>query len=320
MKRMKRMKKLLVILSVVLMGCPIWDDPDAIRVYYNNNNATGGITPVDKTIYRPGDTIFVKEKGSLYKRECVFEGWLMKGAEPTLIIPEGQYFTAETGGLINLVAVWKYSGTEYVYSVSESSITITEYIGAEKGHVVIPQTIEKKPVTHIANDAFSSMGIYTMVLPNSLETIGKNAFSYNSLSEVTIPNSVLLIGNNAFSHNSLSEITLSDSVLLIGDNAFQYNYRLSQVILGNGIKTIGEYAFSHCDSLEKIILPDSITTVNEGVFYHCPLTEITIGSDVTISSGTSMGTHGKSFQSFYNGKKQAGTYLYDNITWELNSH
>jgi hypothetical protein len=200
------MKKLLMILSVVIMGCQY---PDTIHVFYNGNNATGGITPVDNNVYHSGDTIFVKEKGSLYKRECIFIGWLLKGAEPTFIITEGGYFTAEKGGWsIDFVAVWEYSGIEYIYSVSESEITIIEYIGAEKGYVVIPQSIEGKPVTHIDNDAFSSMNIHTVVLPDSLKIIDKNSFSHNNLREIAIPDSVLLIENNAFQNNhSLSQVT-----------------------------------------------------------------------------------------------------------------
>ena len=94
----------------------------------------------------------------------------------------------------------------------------------------------------------------TIVIPNSVTSIGTNAFSFCSgLKTVTIPNSVTSIGTNAFSFCSgLKTVTIPNSVTDIGDEAFYYCTGLKTVTIGNSVKSIGDKAFYHCSSLEHV--------------------------------------------------------------------
>ena len=84
---------------------------------------------------------------------------------------------------------------------SFSGGTIHDYTGPAN-NVVIPSQINGQNVTHIAANAFDSLGLTgTLTLPNTLTHIGQSAFRNNSLTTVTIPSSVASIGNYAFANN-----------------------------------------------------------------------------------------------------------------------
>jgi len=86
---------------------------------------------------------------------------------------------------------------------NKPSIEIQGYKGTGK-HLVIPETINGRPVTEIGNLAFSKMGLESVSIPASVRIIGRGAFSGNKLTGVTIPSSVLYISKGAFEGNNIS--------------------------------------------------------------------------------------------------------------------
>jgi hypothetical protein len=205
----------------------------------------------------------------------------------------GTVFSSDSGGTFRFIAVWDYSGSEYIYSTSGSEATITEYVGAEKINVVIPQKLDEKSVTAVGADAFSSKRIYSLTLADTIRSIGKNAFADNYLEEIIIPDSVVIIDKYAFMNNNLRQATF-----------------------GRNIKTLREYAFRYNNNLETISLPDSLTTIEQGAFYHCELREIRIGNDVSIEDKTALGNHGEAFLEAYDADGNlAGTYIYNDVRW-----
>lgn len=86
---------------------------------------------------------------------------------------------------------------DFIYEVGDDSVTITGYRGEEET-IVIPDTIEGKKVTAIADSAFEHRGIKNVTLPETLVTIGYAAFCDTLVTEVTIPKSVKNIKDYAF--------------------------------------------------------------------------------------------------------------------------
>ncbi|MDB4506608.1 leucine-rich repeat domain-containing protein [Akkermansiaceae bacterium] len=216
---------------------------------------------------------------------------------------------------------------DLTYATTDGKISIIRCDRAAKGNLVIPDTIEGKPVAKIASDAFSYGGLTSIAIPDSVTTIGNNAFRGCRLKSIVIGNSVTSIGGFAFLDcRSLSGITIPDSVESIGDPPFGGCVNLPKIEVGeknpsytdvNGVlfnkeKTmllnypagkpdtayeipdtvtrIRAYAFYNCTSLENITIPDSVTRVNDSAFHKCTnLTSITIPDSFTNIGGRMFG-------------------------------
>ena len=142
-------------------------------------------------------------------------------------------------------------GITYVLSEDETYAIVTGYTGSSK-IVIIAAEYNGLPVRTIYDEAFKNSSITSVIIPDSVTSIGYAAF-YNcdSLTSVTIPDSVATIGSSAFYDcDSLTSITIPDSVTSIRPNAFNGCSSLTSVTIGNGVTSIGNYAFDGCDNLK----------------------------------------------------------------------
>ena len=139
-------------------------------------------------------------------------------------------------------------------------------------------------VEHIpAYLCYQLTSLNTIVIPNSVTSIGTNAFSFCSgLKTVTIPNSVTSIGTNAFSFcHGLKTVTIPNSVTDIGDEAFYYCTGLTEVTIPNSVTSIGSGTFEDCSGLKTVTIPNSVTDIGDEAFYYCTgLKTVTIGNSV----------------------------------------
>lgn len=86
----------------------------------------------------------------------------------------------------------------FQYRVEDGCVIIEAYTGTET-HVTIPAHIGEYPVTRIDDDAFRGTAVRTVVIPQTVQSIGWLAFSdCASLLSVTVPASVTSIEYGAF--------------------------------------------------------------------------------------------------------------------------
>ena len=156
-------------------------------------------------------------------------------------------------------------------------------------------------------------GCENTIIPDSVISIGINAF-YNctDLTSIVIPNSVVSIGGAAFSHTGLTSIVIPASVTSL-ENAFWACHDLEQImvdfgnlvydsrencnaiintssnelILGckntaipNSVTSIGGWAFEECIGMSSINIPNSVTFIGNYAFHNClGLSSITVLSE-----------------------------------------
>lgn len=122
-----------------------------------------------------------------------------------------------------------YTNENGVLSFNESL-----YIGPEE--LIIPEVVGGEYVTALSERCFAGCkSITTVILPDSLNEIGKSAFSRcDRLRAIYIPSGVTAIGNYAFfGCPSLEAISIPDSVTEMGTQVFQQCDKLNCVFYGD---------------------------------------------------------------------------------------
>ncbi len=123
------------------------------------------------------------------------------------------------------------------------------------------------PKLYINNEAITDL-----VIPDGISIIKDGTFQSTSLTSVVIPNSVTTIGESAFEHcDSLTSVVVGNNVTTIGESAFNDCDKLYTVSIGNGITTIKDEAFYGCGKLFHLSITAEIPpTVGENVFTSTP--------------------------------------------------
>ncbi|MCI2267220.1 leucine-rich repeat domain-containing protein [Sediminivirga luteola] len=168
--------------------------------------------------------------------------------------------------------------------------TITGYSSSGPKDVVIPAEIGGVAVTAIGEGAFTDtddwvgMGITSVIIPDSVETIGYAAFTLNDLTSVTIGNSVTTIEAWAFGLNPLTSVSIPDSVTSIGVDAFFQN-ELTSLEIGNSVTSIGQNAFNG-NQLSSVTIPDSVRSIGRLAFAYNPLNTASVHVDTQLADDT----------------------------------
>ena len=154
---------------------------------------------------------------------------------------------------------------DFTYSVSDDKVTITRYNNNNATEVIIPDTIDGRPVTSIGAQAF--MGC-------------------TGLTGITIQSGVTSIGSAAFMGcTSLASITIPNSVTSIDESSFRGCTSLTNITIPSGVTSIGNWAFGECTSLTSITIPSSVTSIDKSSFRGCAsLTSITVDENNTAYS------------------------------------
>ena len=130
----------------------------------------------------------------------------------------------------------------------------------------------------------------TLILPNSMTSIGENAFlDCTSLTSVTIPSSVTRLERCSFCGcTGLTQITIPSSVTYIGESAFNKCENLSSISLSQNLTQLGNFAFAYCKKLTSVTLPAKTTRIGKNAFVYSGLATL-------ITSGTWKATTDSNF-------------------------
>lgn len=155
------------------------------------------------------------------------------------------------------------------------------------------------PANTLPANALSTHTLHTIVLPESLTSIGQEAFyGCSNLTGVVIPAGVTSIGRDAFSFcMNLTDLpAIPESLTSIGDGVFNNCGLTGSLTIPAHITSIGEMAFFNCSGLTgSLTIPASVTSIGAAAFYNCPFGEIhllnpipTIYSENMFDSGSTI--------------------------------
>ena len=158
--------------------------------------------------------------------------------------------------------------------------------GAFKDNKDIKTVVIPNSVTTIGAEAFRDCdNLESVIIPDSVTVIEPEAFySCDNLKSVELPDSLVTIGNTAFSNcKSLTEVTIPGSVVVKSEDerewhedygteeygAFDGCKGLTKVTFKDGFQRIGPGWFKWCDGLTAVEMPDSVISIEEEAFASC---------------------------------------------------
>ena len=200
------------------------------------------------------------------------------------------------------------------YEVSDGEAIITGFSPTaftKPKDVEIPDTINDYPVTAIADEAFEDESITSVIIPDSVITIGDYAFDEcEKLASVTLGNSVESIGESAFRNcNDITILTIPESVKSIGNCAFSecsdftniyWNAKNAEigydvfanagrngtgidVVFGNNVEKIPSYIFTASSNIKSITIGNSVKTIADYAF-NCSVQNGSINIPESVTS------------------------------------
>ena len=169
---------------------------------------------------------------------------------------------------------------------------ITDYDATTCGtDVVIPKTIGGVTVTAInsLDVNYSGKGLTSVIIPDTVTTLGASSLRGNNLTHLTIPENVTKIEQFvAYQNNNLTSLILPESVASTMYETFGHN--LTTVVVPGSVKLLGGATFSGQTNLTDVILMDGIEEIGSDIynmgmkgstFKNTSLTSIEIPSSVT---------------------------------------
>lgn len=204
---------------------------------------------------------------------------------------------------------FSFDGIYYNYKDGE-----LEVAGADSNiqDVIIPSQVEYKGkiwmVTSIGENAFSRSNILSIIIPNTVTSIGERAFAYCSkMASINIPNSVKEICDGAFFRClGLKKLIIEDGteILSLGQDATLMidgtvngsglfkDCPLDLVYLGRDLKVYIDANYNSADpfeknkTLSKVTIGDCVKSIPHSTFSGCTsLTSVTIGNSVETIGG-----------------------------------
>lgn len=139
---------------------------------------------------------------------------------------------------------------------------------------------EGSMLTAIDPLAFTSTGIESIDLPESIKVIGSSAFSNcTNLKSFTAPSALTELGSDAFAYcSALETVDLSAATVTKIDSSFRYCSSLRRVYGTGNVTAFGAQAFTGCSELTYVEMTDVLTKIGMFAFRDCTkLTEIYLG-------------------------------------------
>jgi hypothetical protein len=208
------------------------NDPGTIqglRIIYDGNHYDYGTLPVDTQTYRQGDTAQAPDPDDPDSDEDLFgrTSWAFAGWNTN---PNGTgtaYYPGDTVTFgdsdITLYAIWAIAWID-VSKDGQNNLSATINWHADTAvamqHIIIPSQVNTIPVTAINPWVFMNCLARSLVIPDTVTSIGDFAFTgMTHLETITLSKNITEIAHGVFANTNVSQITLGANVTFSPANA-----------------------------------------------------------------------------------------------------
>lgn len=166
-----------------------------------------------------------------------------------------QYFSAEDGILYN----------------HDKTIIVRYPEGKPAAGYVFPTT-----VTKIANTAFYSTDVTSIVIPEGVTSLGRKSFDNSGLTSISLPSTLKEIQFMSFYGTAITEITIPESVETIEDFAFGGCLQLTTLNLPKNVRTFDGAVFEYTRNMSSITVDSEnpYFTATNGILYNKDITKL----------------------------------------------
>ncbi len=133
-----------------------------------------------------------------------------------------------------------------------------------------------------------SVDFSTLVLDSRVTEIGDYAFANSQIKSIVIPATIQIIGKGAFKNSALEQISFAtdSQIERIGAEAF-YGTKIQEIVIPSCVNVIEDYAFAYSDIADFNLQSENEITFGNGVFAGCQnLVEIDLSEANVVSMGS----------------------------------
>lgn len=162
---------------------------------------------------------------------------------------------------------------------SKDGTTLIYYPGGRKEAFTIPEG-----VVHIGDYAFGTSKITSLVISNTVKTIGESAFYYCVYMQgnLVIPDNVTEIDSSAFEGCSkITSLTIGKGLTKLKVATFAHCHGLTSVVVPDNITYMDSANFQGCSKLESVTLSKNLTSIGQFCFFECPIKAIALPDPLT---------------------------------------
>ncbi len=224
--------------------------------------------------------------GSAFYGTTDLRQFAVLGQSDTFAVTDGVLFDLSGSRVVAYPA-----GRAGVYTLPNTVVYIGDYAFA----FARMATIDLHGVSTVGGSAFAYSRLETLVLPDSVTSLGGAAFAWNSsLREITLSSNVTRIPNRAFFHcSALEQITIPRKVTEIAYSAFGGNISLEKVVFESGsqLTVIGGNAFENT-GLQELLIPASVVSIGQAAFngdHSLISVDFEAGSDLSVIGSEAFG-------------------------------
>ena len=136
-------------------------------------------------------------------------------------------------------------------------------------------------ITEIKDYCCSQMeDLTSIVLPNTIKTIGRQAFYNTSISESVILDNVESIEFAAFEGTSLTAADFSSTLTYLGGCAFAWSC-LNRVVIPSSLSKINYQAFTN-NHITSVDIPEGVTYIAEDAFANNEITSVSLPNSLIV--------------------------------------